>query len=342
LSWWDHGLDPIPLPKGEDTNTEDRDTKTKRSFHKKFGFSLPARQPTILPPLDDDGVQSMLISNEGEAVPAFDTETDLWPADVVTWNMVHLRSSTQAAAYGIEMARTQAAHDYPWRLAQQIAEAVKSKVPADQEVDNVSSGAAVAVEIAACHLVLCGGDLAVASREQGANLLLRYLVELEAELANESHPVATEQLRRLRGLAALAFANLDPRTKRLLLESVVDALSSVRIVNQETCVALMAIVSNGEHDASHPLTLHNSFERLVNDLFGTLNASADEKSKNAAEILIGNFRLITVTERGIADQFKDALRFFGTAEHHGEYLILRERAKGGQSDNGEGDEGLAK
>ncbi|MDO8755034.1 MAG: hypothetical protein Q7J80_14145, partial [Anaerolineales bacterium] len=302
-------------------------------FDKKFGFDFPEKQPAIPPPLDADGVQGMLISNAGEAIAAPDAEPDLWPSDQVTWNRVHLRTSTQTAAYGIEIARTQASPDYPWRLAQQIAEAVKSRVLADQPADNVKSGAAVAVEIAACHLLLCGGDLTVASREQGANLLLQYLVELEAELTNESHPIAGEQLRRLRGLAALAFANLDPRTKRLLLENVVDALSSVRIVNQETCVALMAIISNGEHDTSHSVTLPNSFEQLVNDRFTVLNASATNQDKDSAKKLIWNFRQIAVTERNLVDQFKDALRFFGTAEHHGQYVVVKKDVAVAQSNN---------
>ena len=320
LSWWDHGLDPIIFP-----------LDSEKKFDKKFGFNLPEKQPPLPQQTDADGAQTLLISNEGEAIAAFNAESYYWASDKVNWNFVHLRTSTQAAAYGIEIARTQAAPDYPWRLARQIAEEVKSKVMASQILEAVTSGAAVAVEIAACHLLLCGGDLTVASREEGANLVLRYLLELESEVINESQANVAEQLCRLRGLAALAFANLDLCTKRLLLDNVVAALSTVRLVNQETSIALMTIVSNLGREGIRSVAPTNSFEELVRSRYMNLNAS--NETRESANILIWNYRLIAVAERSLTDQLTDALRFFGAGVSHGQLQIVKKAAETAQSIN---------
>jgi hypothetical protein len=314
-SWWDHGIEPIEL----------RSKATHPRLEKKFGFTPPIpTESSPSPQLLTSFIQQQLIDSDGNTVVNDEiTHKNRWRSDEVTWNTVFLRTSTQACVYAIEVARTLAEPDYPWRLAEEIAATTESPLHDSLGVESLRSGAAAAVQIAATYLLLCGGDLSLASRELGAKLLIKQLLLLERDVVNESHESTLVQLRRLRGLATLALVNLGSSTKHLISEQIVKLIAEFRLINPETCIALMAVVSYDEMAEQKTDASQHSFAVQVKRLYDELSRNQEDSAK----CLIWNFHAITVTERSLKEQFENAVRFFGAASHHGQFAEIKARSE---------------
>lgn len=287
LSWWDHGLDPHPL---------------NLQLKKKFGFQPPTT-PTESREESSSKKQLDLVDQFGNVVNSPPRPTDSWIVNEDAWHHVLLEDSAQAATYAIEIARTTSNVSYPWRLASQLAK----------------NDPLAAIEVACTYLLLCGPDLEVAVKEQGAVLLLEQLCLIEMPSFAESDLLKSdlrkiERIVRLRGLAVLTLANLDVETKKLMLPEVVKAMSKVRLVSPEIRLAMIAIVSVGQIYKGDGGA---EFDRLKEAMVEDLRKVSSSESLKPTDILLWNTVLVNISNLQIADQFSNALEFFGAGEKHG-------------------------
>jgi hypothetical protein len=287
LNWWDHGLEPITL---------------KKPITKKFGFSRPPPVVALAAPTVENAAESaeqlsLFDRADDAAYPARDG--DLWTSDEAIWHTVTIENSVQAAAYAIEIARTTAQPSYPWRFADALADQAKG--------EQGSTGILAAIDIAVGHLMLCCSvDMAVAERERGARALLSYLALCERVEPDRPQKVngmlTAERLRRLRSLAAITLMNLDDTVKRLVFDDVASLLATVKLVNSETCCALMALV------IAEPSRFRDRLQSKLDQ---------DRHDQKRTELLEQNYRLVNLEGRPIEDQFDDALAYLGQADWHG-------------------------
>lgn len=302
LSWWEHGLEPCAL--------------TKR-LDKRFGFTPPAAVREAGVPQVKAG-QLQMIDSDGRAIPVLPRLSDTWTADEVEkangWHRIFLEDSTQAAIYAIEIARTTSRMAYPWSVARELATGGK---PNAEPLAPGNPDAAI--EVICTYLLLCGPDLSVAIKEEGARLLLQQLTLIEKVPFTSSAPESVQRLAQLRGLAILALVNLDDDTKYLLLDEVVQSMSKVRFLSQDIRVAVMAITSVGRSVGRDPGARLTS---LVKGKSEALSLERSSTNLRPTSILEWNVVLTTISQLPIGQQFESALDFFGAGAHHGDMKII--------------------
>ncbi len=291
-TWEDRGITPIEL---------------RIPLFKKFGFLPPKAPAPTIAPVEPQGGQQSLITPDGKSVPAPAAPITWWSSDSVDWKHVWLRDSAQAVTYAIEIARTQAAPLYPLRLARQLAEP-SSATSTDY------NGISAAVEVVSCYLLLCSHELSLATKEAGGGQLLRYLARMEGAPVSADEVVLKTRFARQRELAALALVNLDGVTKRLLLDEVVSVLTTTRMVNPETRVAIMATVLNPEEDGASSNDGISRFDKMVISRL----QEREFRDSNEANTLRWNYRLLTLSEQTLPEQFDSAVTFFGAGSSHGD------------------------
>lgn len=290
LSWRDHGLEPVRL------------TKVLR---KRFGFVPKRSDPSEAAPVDTQG-QAALIDQRGSAVQALGPDPDEFTEDSFDWRYVWLETSTHAATYATEIARATSSSDYPWKLAGELG--------ADNPI--------AAIEIVATFLLLCTGDLSVASKHRGAKQLVQHLISLENSTSSIDDTEGINHLRRLRGLATLTLINLDAATKRLLIADVVDVMCLARVIKPETRVAIMAaVMPTSAAINSNYVQFTKAAEKRLAEL-----KESEKSNSSAAAILDWNYLLVTSNEVSIEKQFIDAVRFFGQRNTHGDLTDIIARA----------------
>ncbi len=311
LAWWDHGLEPLVF-----------DTALK----KRFGFTPPALPEVVPPPVDAAG-QTSLLGSLGEPIQPKAGPKDAWPSDEVEWGQVWIQNSTQAVAYAVEIARTQANPDYPIKFAKELAETREGSALSDM-------GCAAAIEIIACFFLLCASDLTVTTKERGTRLLIRYLIHLEGNRQFDMRTELKGRMRSLRQLTVLALTNLDDETKFLVRNDVVWALCQARLVNQETQVGLMTVaLEEYAPDDSRTADIEKLIDTKLSELKAHTESSEELSFRDQRSLLSWNRQLITLTKRSVADQFKYALRFFGPSDQHGECVEVLQRAAALRDEN---------
>lgn len=291
-TWEDNGLPPIEL---------------NIPLLKKFGFIPPETPVSAVIQTKAQLGQQSLLTPDDEFVAPPQAPATMWPSYSVEWRYVWLRDSAQAVTYAIEIARTQASPLYPLRLAKQLAEPEHSTM-----LD--FNGLSAAVEVLSCYLLLCAHELSLTAKEAGGGQLLRYLAKMEGFPVPTEDAIARIRLARLRELAGLALINLDPITKRLLLDEVVSVITKTRMVNPETRVALMAAIIDTTDDGNSTLVGKSRFDNMVM----TRLHDPQWNCTDDAGTLRWNYWLLTICEQTIPDQFEAALTFFGAGLQHGD------------------------
>jgi hypothetical protein len=282
LSWWDHGLEPMPLAK---------------PLRKKLGFRDNPRAWSVL------GKSSPGTATQGE----FPFEQGSQELSQRVWNYVAIENSTQAVVYSIEIARATAAVDYPVRLAEQLE----------------TTDPAAAIEVLATYLLLCGADLSIVTKERASEVLLRNLLGLQRAVATGSDLDLEARDRKLRGLATLAFANLDAATKRLMLWRIATYLQAGIITDGVNRVALLTLTSSSNLSSED---LGKEFGRVVEGVYEEQIRSA-EGGALFASALMCNYLQITSNEVPIARQLDASLRFWGKGKDHGTCMLLFNQAE---------------
>ncbi|WP_294987924.1 hypothetical protein [Sulfuritalea sp.] len=291
--WEEHGLIPLRLPK---------------PISKKFGFRIRPNEPVVN---REQVAQRSLISDDGKPTLSDPEPRQTWweRDQVLNWNYIWLRDSAQATAYGIEIARTLCTPTYPLRLAREFAEEQDSG-------KDTFAGIAIAIEVLGSYLLLSSHEIPVAVKESAGVQLLRYLAMLESATSDFIAEVSADRLSRLRGLTSLALINLDGPTKRLLLDEILNLVTSTRFINDETRIALMTVLLESADEGSQTNDLNAPFKDRIRELL----KSDHIKNSDAANIVRSNYWALTLSEHTLAEQFRHALRFFGAGIAHGDCM----------------------
>jgi hypothetical protein len=192
-------------------------------------------------------------------------------------------------------------------LARQLAEPEKA-------TSSDFNGISAAVEVLSCYLLLCTHELSLATKEAGGAQLLRYLARMEGAPVSADEAVLKTRFARQRELAALALVNLDAVTKRLLLDEVVSVLTTTRMVNPETRVAIMATIMNPEEDGVSSSDGSSRFDKMVISRL----QEREFRDTSDANTLRWNYRLLKINEQTLPEQFNSAVAFFGAGPSHGD------------------------